>query len=117
MTELNKPDKIEFNKILNSIEGKLDKKLIKLIIDLIFKTSWTNNMAIRLYKKNIKEIPDKSLNAFSLGSNLGQIYQISLDLSKKLELSLSNNQKYILREFIFFLVLLRHKNNQIQRNS
>lgn len=116
MTELNKLDKIEFDKILYSIEGKLDKKLIKLTTDLIFKTNWTNNMAVNLYKKNIKEIPDKSINAFSLGSHLGQIYQISLDLSKKLELSLTHNQKNILREFIFFLVLLRH-NNQIKRNS
>ena len=111
MTGLNKLDKIEFDKILYSIEGKLDKRLIRLTTDLIFKTNWTNNIAINMYKKNIKEIPDKSLNAFLLGSHLGQIYQISLELAKKLGLSLSHNQKNILREFIFFLVLLRHKNN------
>jgi hypothetical protein len=111
MTGLNKPDKIEFDKILYSIEGKLDKRLIRLTTDLIFKTNWTNNIAINMYKKNIKEIPDKSLNALLLGSHLGQIYQISLELAKKLGLSLSHNQKNILREFIFFLVLLRHKNN------
>lgn len=114
MTKLNKRDKIEIDKILYSIEGKLDIKLIRLTSDLIFNTNWTNNIAINLYKKNIKEIPDKSLDAFSLGSHLGQIYQISLDLSKKLDLTLSQNQKNILREFIFFLVLLRHKNNKIQ---
>ena len=111
MIELTKRDKIEFNKILDSIEGKLDKKLVKLTMDLIFKTNWKNNLAIDLYKKNIKEIPDGSLNAFLLGSHLGQIYQISLDLAKKIELSLSHDQKNILREFIFFLVLLRHKSN------
>jgi len=111
MTGLNKLDKIEFDKILYSIEGKLDKRLIRLTTDLIFKTNWTNNIVINLYKKNINEIPDKSLNAFLLGSHLGQIYQISLELAKKLGVSLSHNQKNILREFIFFLVLLRHKNN------
>lgn len=116
MIKLDKRDKIELDKILYSIEGKLDKKLIRLTSDLIFNTNWTNNIAINLYKKNINEIPDKSLNAFLLGSHLGQIYQISLDLSKKLDLILSQNQKNILREFIFFLVLLRYKNNKTQRD-
>lgn len=112
MTKLNKPDKIEMDKILYSIEGKLDEKLIRLTSDLIFKTNWTNVNATNLYKNNIKEIPDKSLEAFILGSHLGQIYQISLELSKKLELTLSHNQKNILREFILFMVLLRHKNQK-----
>lgn len=112
MTKLNKPDKIEMDKILYSIEGKLDEKLIRLTSDLIFKTNWTNINATNLYKNNIKEIPDKSLDAFTLGSHLGQIYQISLELSKKLELTLSHNQKNILREFILFMVLLRHKNQK-----
>jgi hypothetical protein len=112
MTKLNKPDKIEMDKILYSIEGKLDEKLIRLTSDLIFKTNWTNVNATNLYKNNIKEIPDKSLDAFILGSHLGQIYQISLELSKKLELTLSHNQKNILREFILFMVLLRHKNQK-----
>lgn len=112
MTKLNKPDKIEMDKILYSIEGKLDEKLIRLTSDLIFKTNWTNVNATNLYKNNIKEIPDKSLDAFILGSHLGQIYQISLELSKKLELTLSYNQKNILREFILFMVLLRHKNQK-----
>lgn len=116
MTKLNKQDKIEFDKILYSIEGKLDEKLIRLMLDLIFKTNWINTNATNLYKNNIKEIPDKSLDAFILGSHLGQIYQITLELSKKLELKLSHNQKNILREFIFFLVLLRQK-NQKQSNT
>jgi len=116
MTKLNKQDKIEFDKILYSIEGKLDEKLIRLMLDLIFKTNWINTNATNLYKNNIKEIPDKSLDAFILGSHLGQIYQITLELSKKLELTLSHNQKNILREFIFFLVLLRQK-NQKQSNT
>lgn len=114
MTKLNKSDKAEMDKIMYSIEGKLDEKLIRLTSDLIFKTNWTNINATNLYKNNIKEIPDKSLDAFSLGSRLGQIYQISLELSKKLELTLSHNQKNILREFIFFMVLLRHKNQKTE---
>jgi len=107
MTELTKQDKIEISKILASIEGRLDKKLIKLTMDLILKTNWTKSVAINLYKNNLDNIPDKSLNAFLLGSHFGQIYQISLDFAKKLELPLSPNQKNILREFVFFLVLLR----------
>jgi hypothetical protein len=107
MIEFNQQDKIEINRILLSIEGRLDKKLIKLTMDLILKTSWTKNIAINLYKNNINNIPDKSLDAFLLGSHFGQIYQISLDFAKKMELSLTPNQKNILREFVFFLVLLR----------
>ena len=107
MIEFNHRDKIEINKILSSIEGRLDKKLIKLTMDLILKTNWTKSVAVNLYKSNINSIPDKSLEAFLLGSHFGQIYQISLDFAKKLELSLSPNQKNILREFVFFLVLLR----------
>lgn len=107
MVEFTQQDKIEISKILASIEGRLDKRLIKLTMDLILKTRWTKSVAINLYKNNINNIPDKSLNAFLLGSHFGQIYQISLDFAKKLELSLSPNQKNILREFVFFLVLLR----------
>lgn len=117
MIKLNKLDKIEIDKILYSIEGKLDEKLIRLTSDLIFKTNWANINATNLYKNNIKEIPDRSLDAFTLGSHLGQIYQISLELAKKLELTLSHNQKNILREFIFFLVLLRYKNQKTQNMS
>lgn len=107
MTELSQKDKIEIGKILSSIEGKLDKRLIKLTMDLILKTNWTKSVPTHLYKNNISSIPDRSLDAFLLGSNFGQIYQISLDFAKKLELSLSPNQKNILRELVFFLVLLR----------
>ncbi len=107
MVEFTQQDKIEISKILASIEGRLDKRLIKLTMDLILKTIWTKSGTINLYKNNINNIPDKSLNAFLLGSHFGQIYQISLDFAKKLELSLSPNQKNILREFVFFLVLLR----------
>ena len=107
MVEFTQQDKIEISKILASIEGRLDKRLVKLTMDLILKTSWTKSVAINLYKNNVNNIPDKSLNAFLLGSHFGQIYQISLDFAKKLELSLSPNQKNILREFVFFLVLLR----------
>jgi len=105
-----KQNKIEIQKILNSIEGRLDERLIKLTMDLILKTSWPKNVAINLYKNNLNSIPDKSLNAFVVGSHFGQIYQISLDFSKKLELSLTPNQKNMLREFVFFLVLLRAEN-------
>ena len=114
MTELTRQDKIEINRILESIEGKIDGKLIKLILDLILKTKWTKNIVIDLYKNNLNSIPDKSLNAFVLGSHFGQLYQISLDFSKKLELSLSPNQKNILREVVFFLVLIK---SQRQENS
>lgn len=106
MTPLNQENGIELNKILESIEGRLDKNLIRLTTNLILKTNWTKNMAINLYKININNIPDKSLNAFLLGNHCGQIYQISLNLAKKLELTLSSNQKNILKEFVFFLVLL-----------
>lgn len=112
MTEFTQQDTMEIRKILSSIEGRLDKRLIKLTIDLILKTSWTKNAATNLYKNNIQSIPDKSLDAFVLGSHFGQIYQISLDFSKKLELSLSPNQKNILREFVFFLVLLRSEKQE-----
>ena len=107
MVEFTQQDKIEISKILASIEGRLDEKLVKLTMDLILKTSWTKSVAINLYKNNVDNIPGKSLNAFLLGSHFGQIYQISLDFAKKLGLSLSPNQKNILREFVFFLVLLR----------
>lgn len=84
MTGLTQQDKIEIGKTLASIEGRLDEKLIKLTVDLILKTNWTKSVAINLYKNNLADIPDKSLNAFLLGSHFGQIYQISLDFAKKL---------------------------------
>ena len=84
MTGLTQQDKIEIGKTLASIEGRLDEKLIKLTVYLILKTNWTKSVAINLYKNNFADIPDKSLNAFLLGSHFGQIYQISLDFAKKL---------------------------------
>jgi len=112
MTVLSKQNRAEIHKILASIEGKLDERLIKLTMDLILKTTWSKNVAINLYKNNQDSIPDKSLNAFILGSHFGQIYQISLDLSKKLEVPLTPNQKNILREFVFFLVLISAENKE-----
>jgi hypothetical protein len=112
MVVLSKQNKAEIRKILTSIEGKIDERLIKLTMDLILKSTWTKNIAINLYKNNVDNIPDKSLNAFMLGSHFGQIYQISLDFSKKLEVALTPNQKNILREFVFFLVLLSAENQE-----
>ena len=66
MVEFTQQDKIEISKILASIEGRLDKRLIKLTMDLILKTRWTKNIAINLYKNNINDIPDKSLNVFPI---------------------------------------------------
>ena len=108
MIKFSKEDKIEINSILESIEGRLDENLIKLMMKLIFKTRINiKKEDFQLYSSNINEIPDKSLNAFSVGSYFGQSFQISLDLAKKFNLKLDANQKRILREFIFFLVLFK----------
>jgi hypothetical protein len=108
MKYFSKEDKIEINRVLEDIEGRLDDNLIKLMMKLIFKTRIKiKKEDFQLYSSNIDEIPDKSLKAFSLGSFFGQSFQISLDLAKKLDLKLDVNQKRILREFIFFLVLFR----------
>jgi len=112
MVGLTKENKKEIHRILSSIEGRLDNRLIKLTMDLILKTTWNKNVAINLYKNNLDSIPDRSLNAFTLGSHFGQIYQISLDFSKKLELSLTPNQKNMLRELVFFLVLMSAENHE-----
>lgn len=37
MNELSKNDKLQLSRILESIQGRLDEKLIKLIMDFIFK--------------------------------------------------------------------------------
>lgn len=50
MIGLAQQDKIEISKILASIEGRLDKRLIKLTMDLILKTNWTKSVTINLYK-------------------------------------------------------------------
>ena len=108
MTKLSKEDKIELSRILESIQGRIDNDLSKLMMDLIFKTRIKiQNEDFRLFSTNINKIPDKSLEAFSLGSFFGQTFQISLDLAKKMDLKLDANQKRMLREFIFFLVLFK----------
>lgn len=108
MIKLSKEDKIELRRILESIQGRIDNNLSKLMMDLIFKTRIkTRKEDFRLFSTNIGKIPDRSLDAFSLGSFFGQTFQIALDLAKKMNLKLDVNQKRILREFIFFLVLFK----------
>ena len=108
MIQLTKDDKIEINRVLESVKGRLDEKLCKLIMDLVFQ----NKVRIKkedkhLFSVNQERIPDSSIEAFSLGSFFGQTYQIALDLAKKMELKLDRNQKIVLREFTFFLVLFK----------
>ena len=108
MGKLSKDDKTELNRILESINGRLDKKLIKLTMDLIFMTSVKVGKEDRhLFSSNIDKIPDQSLEAFSVGSFFGQTYQISLDIANKMDLKLKSEQKRILREFILFMVLFK----------
>ena len=108
MIKLSREDKIEINRILDSIQGRLDDNLIKLMMELIFKSRMKiKREDFQLYSSNISEIPDKPLEAFSLGSYFGQTFQISLDLAKKMKLKLDINQKRILREYVFFLVLFK----------
>lgn len=108
MNSLSKDEKIELNRILNSVQGRLDEKLIKFTMELVFKTRVrTTKEDFRLYSANIQNIPSRSIQAFSLGSFFGQTYQISLDIAKKMNLKLKFEQKRILREFVFFIVLLK----------
>ncbi|QUC65507.1 hypothetical protein NsoK4_04525 [Nitrosopumilus sp. K4] len=107
MNELTEKEKIEINRVLDSIKGRLDDKLIKLVIDLVMKTKWSQEVEKVLYKKNIERIPGKQVDAVLIGSHIGQIYQISLDFAKKFNIELKPIQKNILREFIFFMVLFR----------
>jgi len=108
MNEFSKNDKLQLSRILESIQGRLDEKLIKLIMEFIFKTSVKiRKEDLQLFSINIDRIPDKSLDSFSLGGFFGQAYQISLDFSKKMNLKLDKNQKRIMREFVFFLILLK----------
>ena len=105
---MSKNDKIQLSRILESIQGRLDGNLIKLVTDFIFKTRVkTSKEDFRLFSINIDRIPEKSLDSFSLGSFFGQTYQISLDFAKKMNLKLDVNQKRILKEFVFFLILFR----------
>ena len=114
--EKDKKEKIEINRILGSLEGKIDNRLIKLTLDVIMKTKWSQDVEKNLYRKNIDAIPQKAVDAMLLGSHVGQIYQISLDFAKRLEINLNSLQKSILREFVFFMVLIRtdkeKRNNQ-----
>jgi hypothetical protein len=108
MNPLSKDEKIELNRILNSVQGRLDEKLIKFTLELVFKTNVrASKEDFRLYSANIQNIPSRSIHAFSLGSFFGQTYQISLDIAKKMNLKLKFEQKRILREFVFFIVLLK----------
>ena len=105
-------EKIEINRILGSIEGKLDNRLIKLTIDVIMNTRWAQEVEENMFRKNIDVIPQKSVDAMLLGSHVGQIYQVALDFAKKLEINLNSLQKSILREFVFFMVLIRTEREQ-----
>ena len=115
---------IEINRILESIKGKIDARLIKLTVDVIMKTKWSHVAEKELYKKNIEKIPQRAIDAILLGSHIGQIYQISLDFAKKLEIELKPIQKNMLKEMIFFLVTIRTEmthnatlNSQKQKQS
>ena len=105
-------EKIEISRILGSIEGKIDSRLTKLTMDVVMNTRWSQEPEANLYKKNIDVIPQKSVEAMLLGSHVGQIYQVALDFAKKLEINLDSLQKSILREFVFFMVLIRTEREQ-----
>ena len=109
-----KKEKIEINRILESIEGRLDKRLIKITVDVVMNAKWSQEVERDLYKKNIEHIPEKATDAVLLGSHIGQIYQVSLDFAKKLEIKLKPLERAILKEFVFFLVLLRTEKEQKQ---
>ena len=77
-------------------------------MDLVFKNRVSTKKEDRyLFSSNVEKIPDKSIESFSVGSFFGQTYQIGIDLAKRMELKLDVNQKRILREFTFFLVLFK----------
>jgi len=108
MIEMSKEDKIELNRILNSVQGRVDEKIIKLTLELVFKTRVKiGKEDLRLFSSNTENIPSKSLDAFFLGSFFGQTYQISLDIANRMGLKLKSEQKRILREFVLFIVLFK----------
>ena len=116
MIQLTKDDKIEINRILESVKGRIDEELCKLIMDLVFQ----NKVRIKkedktLYSINENRIPDSSIEAFSLGGFFGQTYQIALDLAKKMDLKLDGSQKRVVREFTFFLVLFKFEKDLEQK--
>ena len=106
--ELSKNDKIDLSRMLEGVQGRVDNKLLKFVMDLVFKNRVSTKKEDRfLFSSNLEKIPDKSLDSFSIGSFFGQTYQIGLDLAKKMDVKLDTNQKRLLREFIFFLVLFK----------
>ena len=108
MINLSKEDKTELNRILNSVQGRLDEKLIKLTAGLVFKTRVKiGKEDYRLFSTNKDNIPINPIEAFSLGSFFGQTYQVSLDIANKMNLKLNLEQKRILREFVLFVVLFK----------
>ncbi len=108
MSKLSKDDKIQLSRIYESVQGRIDKDLIKLIMDFIFGTKVkTRKEDLRLFSANIGKIPDKSLESFSLGDFFGRAYQISLNSATKMNLKLNVEQKRLLREYVFFLVLFK----------
>ena len=116
MAQLTKDDKIEINRILESVKGRIDEELCKLIMDLVFQ----NKVRIKkedktLYSINENRIPDSSIEAFSLGGFFGQTYQIALDLAKKMDLKLDGSQKRVVREFTFFLVLFKFEKEPAEK--
>lgn len=108
MINLSNEDKTELNKILNSVQGRLDEKLIKLTTGLVLKTRVKiGKEDLRLFSTNKENIPSNPIEAFSIGSFFGQTYQISLDIANKMNLKLNLEQKRILREFVLFIVLFK----------
>ena len=116
MIKITKDDKKEINRILESVLGRIDQKLCKLIMDLIFQNkAGMKKEDERLFSSNQEIIPDSAIDAFSLGSFFGQTYQIGLDLAKKMDLKLDSNQKRILREFTLFLVLFKFEKEVMKK--
>lgn len=110
MGNLSKDDKIQLSRIFESVEGRVDKKLVKLIMDFIFSTKVkTRKDDYQLFSANINKIPDKSIASFSLGDIFGQAYQISLNFAVKMDIKLNLEQKRLLREYVFFLVLIKYE--------
>jgi hypothetical protein len=108
MSNLSKDDKVQLSRIFESVQGRIDEKLLKLIMDFIFGTKVkTRKDDFRLFSSNLNKIPDKSIESFSLGDFFGQAYQISLNFATKMNLKLNVEQKRLLREYVFFLVLFK----------
>ena len=110
MIELSQDDKTEIKRILDSVQGRIDEKLVKFIMELVFKTRVRSGREDnRLFSVNIDKIPARALDAFSLGSFFGQTYQIALDIAKKMDIKLKIEQKRIMREFVLFIVLFKYE--------